>query len=239
MNGVILGKGTKTRFWLDPRTKFMMLLVVNIVLVTGGFSGLSAVLRPALALLPFFLLLVEGRHHPALLYGLLILGAFSAEIMLISRSQGMWNLMIVIFTGVITRYLPGLVMGYYVVTTTKIAELIGAMEGLGLPQKIIIPFAVMLRFIPTVVEENAAINDAMRMRGIRLGGQRPGAMLEYRLIPMMMCTVKIGEELSAAALTRGLGRPVKRTNICSIGFGLMDWLIMVITWGALAIWLVM
>lgn len=239
MNGVILGKGTKTRFWLDPRTKFMMLLVVNIVLVTGGFSGPSAVLRPALALLPFFLLLVEGRRQPALLYGLLILGAFSAEIMLISRSQGMWNLMIVIFTGVITRYLPGLVMGYYVVTTTKIAELIGAMEGLGLPQKIIIPFAVMLRFIPTVVEENSAINDAMRMRGIRLGGQRPGAMLEYRLIPMMMCTVKIGEELSAAALTRGLGRPVKRTNICSIGFGLMDWLIMVITWGALAIWLVM
>lgn len=177
MNGVILGKSIKTRFWLDPRTKFMMLLVVNIVLVTGGFSGPSAVLRPALALLPFFLLLAEGRRQPALLYGLLILGAFSAEVMLVSRSQGIGNLMIVIFTGVITRYLPGLVMGYYVVTTTKVAEFIGAMEQMGLPPKIVIPFAVMLRFIPTVVEENSAINDAMRMRGIRLGGQRPGAML--------------------------------------------------------------
>lgn len=35
----------------------------------------------------------------------------------------------------------------------------------------------------------------------------------------MISCVKIGDELSAAALTRGLGAPVKRTNICKIGFG--------------------
>lgn len=38
----------------------------------------------------------------------------------------------------------------------------------------------------------------------------------------MICSVKIGEELSAAALTRGLGAPVNRTNICQIGLGLLD-----------------
>ncbi|WP_242622798.1 energy-coupling factor transporter transmembrane protein EcfT [Lachnoclostridium sp. Marseille-P6806] len=50
-------------------------------------------------------------------------------------------------------------------------------------------------------------------------------MLEYRLVPMISCSAKIGEELSAAALTRGLGISQKRTNICRIGFGAADYLI--------------
>ena len=50
----------------------------------------------------------------------------------------------------------------------------------------------------------------MRMRGIRFGGRHPGKMIEYRLIPLMISVVKIGDE-DAAALTRGLGAPVRRT----------------------------
>ena len=55
-----------------------------------------------------------------------------------------------------------------------------------------------------------------------MGGKNVGKMLEYRLVPLMTCCVKIGEELSAAALTRGLGGEVKRTNICKIGFHVQD-----------------
>ena len=71
-------------------------------------------------------------------------------------------------------------------------------------------------------EEYHAIGDAMRMRGIRFGGKKTVKMLEYRFVPMMICSIKIGEELSAAALTRGLGAPVRRTNICKIGFKALD-----------------
>ena len=92
----------------------------------------------------------------------------------------------------------------------------------------------MFRFFPTVREEYGAIGDAMRMRGIRFGGGKAGAMLEYRLVPLMMSCVKIGEELSAAALTRGLGAPVPRTNICRIGFRLADILAIVLCVGSLA-----
>ena len=49
---------------------------------------------------------------------------------------------------------------------------------------------------------------------------------------MMMCSVKIGEELSAAALTRGLGGPVKRTNICKIGLHIQDIVLLLICLGA-------
>lgn len=91
-----------------------------------------------------------------------------------------------------------------------------------------IPMSVIFRFFPTIGEENAAISDAMRMRGIRFGGKHPGRMLEYRLIPLMISVVKIGDELSAAALTRGLGAPVRRTDICRIGFHVQDVLMMAV-----------
>ena len=113
-------------------------------------------------------------------------------------------------------------MGYFVVTTTTVSEFVAAMERLHLPQQITIPMSVMFRFFPTVAEEWSAIGDAMRMRGVRFGGGKVGAILEYRIVPMMICSVKIGEELSQAALTRGLGGPVKRTNICKLGFHVQD-----------------
>ena len=85
-----------------------------------------------------------------------------------------------------------------------------------------IPLSVIFRFFPTISEEYHAIQDAMKMRGIRMGGRNPFLMVEYRLVPLMVSVVKIGDELSAAALTRGLGAPVRRTNVCRIGFHVQD-----------------
>ena len=117
------------------------------------------------------------------------------------------------------------------VTTTTVSEFVAAMERLHLPQQITIPMSVMFRFFPTVAEEWSAIGDAMRMRGVRFGGGKASAILEYRIVPMMICSVKIGEELSQAALTRGLGGPVKRTNICKLGFHVQDVIFLLICLG--------
>ena len=95
------------------------------------------------------------------------------------------------------------------------------MERVHIPQKIVIPLSVVFRFFPTIREEYAAIGDAMKMRGISTL-RSPIKMLEYRVVPLMISIANIGEELSAAALTRGLGAPTKRTNICNIGFGALD-----------------
>ena len=59
------------------------------------------------------------------------------------------------------------------------------------------------------------------MRGIN-SLRNPMEMLEYRMVPLLMSVVKIGEELSISALTRGLSGDTKRTNICKIGFHLSD-----------------
>ena len=135
--------------------------------------------------------------------------------------------------GIFLRFLPGFMVGMCVVSTTTVSEFIASMERMHVPQQVTIPLAVMFRFFPTVVEEAASINKAMTMRDIKFGGSKVLRMVEYRLIPMMTCSVRIGQELSAASLSRGLGGPDKRTNICKIGFGVWDALTFIALGGGL------
>lgn len=231
------GNREQSAFPLDPRTKILLLMCTNIVIIGGGFSGVSGIIRSLFASFPLLLLLLEKRWRASILYALFIGTAMGCEIFLLHRTDGALNLVIAIFSGVFSRFVPGLVMGFYVVSTTKISELIATMERMRFPTALMIPFAVMMRFFPTVKEESAAIGDAMKMRGIRMGGGNVMAMLEYRVVPLLISTVKIGEELSAAALTRGLGSPVKRTNICEVGFRLRDFILCSIAIVAFIVWI--
>ena len=79
----------------------------------------------------------------------------------------------------------------------------------------------------------------MRMRGITGKNffKNPQAVLEYRIVPLMMSVVTIGNDLSAAALTRGLGNGKKRTSICKIGFHWKDFALMIIVTAALLVFL--
>jgi len=105
------------------------------------------------------------------------------------------------------------------------------------PKKLVIPLAVMLRYVPTIQEDWRFIKDAMRMREVQFGTkkfwQNPAALIEYRFIPLMISVVKIGDDLSAAALTRGLDNPVRRTNITKVGFTGWDLLAVLIAGAAL------
>ncbi|WP_197407523.1 energy-coupling factor transporter transmembrane component T [Caviibacter abscessus] len=94
-------------------------------------------------------------------------------------------------------------MGYYLISTTSVSEFIAAMEKLKVSYKIIIPFSVVFRFFPTVKEEYISIQNAMKIKGVTIR-KSPIEMIEYRLVPLLISVTKIGEELSASALTRGL-----------------------------------
>lgn len=157
----------------------------------------------------------------------------------LSRSlPGPWALLGGIGT-VVLLMLPVAALAAYCVVSTQVSELVAALERLRIPQQIVIPLSVVLRFFPTIVEEYGSIGDAMRMRGIGVGGRtrNPITLMEYRFVPLLMSLVRIGDELSAAALTRGLGGPNRRSVVCRIGFGPADALVLVLAIVPLAIWL--
>ena len=147
---------------------------------------------------------------------------YSSDVNVQGSNTGILNFLVLFTTGFFCRILPSVAIAAYAVKTTTVSELISGMERIHMPKEVTIPLTVMFRFFPTVFQESEAISDAMKMRGIKLGGKKSSKILEYKLIPMITCSVKIGEELSAAAITRGLGAPVKRTNICQLKFNFAD-----------------
>lgn len=225
-NEMMSSEKKKQSITLDPRTKLVLLLMVA-TFVLGGAGGNDLIwARIILAIIPAVLLLLCGKVKAFFIFETFFLVGCLLQYYLLGRLSGFLNFIVLATAGILSQFIPGLMMGYYAVTTTTVSEFVAAMERIHMPKQIVIPLSVMFRFFPTVGEEASSISDAMRMRGISFDGKHPGKMLEYRLVPLMTCSVKIGDELSAAALTRGLGADVKRTNICKIGFRFKDYLIL-------------
>lgn len=219
---------SKTQSLLDPRTKMLLVATITAILMGGKNGGVMYLIKPALTAIPLLLFLCSGKWKAAATYLILYGCAFAGQIVLIPLTSGFLNFLIVAICGMIAMFMPGIAMGSYLVNTTTVSQFMAAAERLRLSRKLSIPLSVMFRFFPTVWEEYGFISDAMRMRGIRFGGGKPAKMLEYRMVPLMISCINIGEELSAAALTRGLGSPIRRTNICEIGFRLQDGAVMLL-----------
>ena len=205
---------------LDPRTKIILLLVANIPAFTTDKWYVLALT----ATLPLSLMLFSKMYKVAVICTVVYALSLLTDIAFVDMVVGATSIIMGLLSGMIARMLPGLLMGYVLLSTTTVSEFVAAMERIHIPRQIIIPFSVMFRFFPTIKEEASAITDAMKMRDISFGRTRGGiiSLMEYRLVPLFISCVKIGDELSSAALTRGLGNPVKRTNICQVGFHLVD-----------------
>lgn len=237
---LLLSATSQNGFWLDPRTKLYVLAVFSIVMIDGKTDGISFWLKPVLALIPFLLLLSGRRRKAAFIYLIIFTVSWVVSIFFLSYMGSAATIIVSLLSQLGMRWFPSAMMGYYLFATTKVSEFILAMQKMYVPESFIISFSVMFRFFPTVYEEADAIGNAMRMRGItgRNFFRNPSAMLEYRLVPLMMSVVTIGNDISAAALTRGLGCKRKRTSICAIGFHVKDYLLMGISTVALVLFLV-
>ena len=216
---------------LDPRTKLAVMITLVVFALGSAGSDITAVriATVVLSFMPTVLLMTAKQFGKAAVYGTLYILVKLSDMLLVPQLTGIAHSILGICSLIFVRVMPGLIMGAYMLSSTTVSEFIAAMHRMHIPQQITIPMSVMFRFFPTVLEEFAAINTAMKMRDIRLGGRNAGKLLEYRLIPLMVCSVNIGSELSAAALTRGLGVRVKRTNICKIGFRGADIALLILT----------
>lgn len=222
MNNVLQANVENRGLVYDPRTKLLLLITMS-TFVLGGVTGESLVfLSPCFCVLPFVLLLSTKKVKTALIYAVVYSAAYIISLIAIPHISGILHFVLLGTSGIITRFIPSIMLGIYVVSSTTVSEFTAAMHRMHISEKLIIPMSVMFRFFSTVADEFSSINSAMKMRGITLGENNAAKMLEYRFIPLMTCSVKIGDELAAAALTRGLGGDCKRTNVCKIGFHIQD-----------------
>ena len=90
-----------------------------------------------------------------------------------------------------------------------------------LPQQLIITISVTIRYFPAIAEEIKHIRNAMRLRTIPLSSR-----VECFVVPLMMAASTTVGELSAAAVTRGIENPSKKTSIIQLRFRAIDYLIL-------------
>lgn len=223
------------RSLFDPRTKLAAVIVLALFVLGGlGGSPMEPV-KTVLSALPFLLLLAE-RQWRGFARGAVMLIVGYGLLFVIPYLPGAFSYIALLCGGILTRFVVTIVMAEYLIATTSVSEFISAMERLHMPQAITIPLSVMFRLFPTIQSEWKSIRRAMGMRGIDLGGTKASLVLEYQMVPMMTSSVRIGEELSASALTRGLGAPVRRTNICRIGFQARDVVLLTMCIAVVALW---
>ncbi len=199
---------------LDPRTKLYMIFVISAIVMMSATTPFLWGVRILMTMIPIALLILEKHYASAfrflILYTLALYLNFS---FITSESTGFLMAFLVGYCSIIVQFMPAVITAWYVVRTTKIGEFVSAMQKMHIPDGITISLAVVMRFFPTIKEEYTSIRDAMKMRGIMLGGGNAAKMVEYRMIPLLFSCVNIGDELSAAAITRGLGGKVKRTSV--------------------------
>ncbi|MCR5717060.1 MAG: energy-coupling factor transporter transmembrane protein EcfT [Lachnospiraceae bacterium] len=212
---------------LDPRTKLFMVFVVSSIVLMTATTPLAWILRTMITIVPLILLISEGRTVSALSFGLLYTGALLLMWLFLSaESTGVLMALLTGYCGIVVQFLPAMITAWYMIRTTQIGEFLSAMQKMHIPDGLSISLAVIMRFFPTIKEEYGAIRDAMKMRGIMFGAGHASKMIEYRLIPLLFSCVSIGDELSAAAITRGLGANVKRTSATELKLTTIDLLLM-------------
>lgn len=87
-------------------------------------------------------------------------------------------------------------------------SLLASLQAMRMPKAVGIGLAVLLRFFPTIGNEYHAIRASQRFRGIGVGVLHTiihlPSTVEYILIPLILRTTKVAEELSASMTVRGV-----------------------------------
>lgn len=207
----------------DLRTKFMLILVVNLFLLLSH----SLIFELVLVFGCLLLITIDGQAKSAFHFLIVFLIMLGIDQLLTPYINGFFFTLVSFITVALRKFLPCFILGKWILTKTEVSEFVAVMWKLRLPQTAIIPLSVVFRYFPTIKEEWASIRAAMKMRGIHVS-------LEHIMVPLLMSAVNVSEELSAAALCRGLDSPEPHTSLVQVRFRFSDVLVWCIT-GALAI----
>ncbi len=202
---------------------------VRFTLIYGALLALSLIEPPTegrgawLAIFPMIFLLplfLSGRIRSGVRFTL-IYGALLALSLIEppTEGRGAWLAIFPMIAVGIRMLLPCLITGAFAFTTTSPGEFTAALRRMHVPEAVIIPCIVVIRFFPTLREDYRHIRNAMALRGIPSGGgsplRHPAQSLEYIIVPLLMNATVVAQDLSVAAMTKGLGNPGRHTSMGS------------------------
>ena len=216
-------KHFESRF--DPRTKFILLVLC----VISSTIATSLQYESALVFAVVVFGCASGKVRRSLFYAAFYAIFYMVTLFIMSLEKGILYTVFTAWLGLFYTVYPCAFLASIILSTTKVNEFLTAMNKARIPNKIVIPLAVMLRYIPSVCEDWNYIKDAMRLRDVSpsLFGffKNPAMMVECLYVPLLLTASNTADELSAAAVTRGIENPKPRTCLLQIKFRKRDWIV--------------
>ena len=196
-------------------------LMVTFLLGFAVFHKVNIYFEWAIILLISFLFYKNGFKKEAL-KNILFFGTFSLIIPSLEVIRNM-NVILMIFFMLFAVcrmfYLP-FSSGSFFVKTSDVGSIISSMDKIKLPHGISIPIAVIFRFFPSFREESHNIKLAMKIRGITL--KNPISYIEYVMVPLLVISSNISDDIAKAAETKCIENPVKKTRYISVKMKIVD-----------------
>ena len=117
---------------------------------------------------------------------------------------------------IVQRIIPFMLLGTVIQKQKNISEITMALECMRLPRGVILSIAVMFRYFPAIKDDFLVIIDSMKLKGLytskRAAVIHPIRTMEFVLVPMLFKSLKTAEELSCAALVKGIENTGKKTS---------------------------
>lgn len=202
---------------IDPRTGLILLVLANIIAFTQESLAVEFGWIAMLGLLT----MLCGRTCAGIKWVTAFLVLYMVQWYILPVSPEIIATSFSIFLNYARRMFPCLM-----VKTISLRRFIVGLRKLRVPQKLIIPISVTLRYFPAIKEETGYIRDAMRLRNVRGLGK-----IEALVVPLMVSVTETAEELSAAAVTRGIENPAQKTSVIKLHMGVLDWVTLAVASG--------
>ncbi len=190
---------TRKRKWgicFDPRTKVLLLIISMIIATTAPSLSYEC----ALILLIAVMGILCGKVRYSIIGTIVFLVLYLFTTLYLGNVTGTAYTMFTAWLSLVFKVYPCGMLAGIAVSTTRVNEFLSAMNKAHVPKKVVIPLAVMLRYLPTIREDWHFIKDAMRLRDVSpsLKGliSHPGMTIECLYSPLLMAASKAADELA-------------------------------------------
>ena len=137
---------------------------------------------------------------------------------------------------IVQRIIPFMLLGTVIKKQKNISEITMVLERMRLPRGIILSIAVMFRYFPSIKDDFFIIIDSMKLKGLytskRSALLHPIRTMEFIIVPMLFKSLRTAEELSCAALIKGIENTGKKTSYFDVRLRSVD---LIFSFSALAI----
>lgn len=186
-------------------------LVLIVLTATCGSLNTNMWVELAIFLLLVIFELASGRQAYTLKLILLYIIMFAIQYTVFPVAPGwvltVFSLLVVNMRG----FIPVLMCIVMLYKKVQVSRIMATFTKMGLPKSFTVTLAIAIRYIPTVASEWKHISDAMKVRKVSAGIKNPFIILKRKaecfLVPFFTVTLKTVDELSAAAITRGIDNP--------------------------------